>query len=155
MNIEKFPILTEKKKDFYKFAELKSFYVNKNSLFRVNSTSTTPLYSNKLQKKANGYLYEIILFGLNYHAKRIKYFRKQFYVDLQKSHRILLDETVKTPFKTRIYKRRLILFGYDVKSLMNTINLIKSKKPQNSYFGHGAIANFDKFKLKPGKIRQK
>ncbi|RYX99877.1 MAG: hypothetical protein EOO35_00975 [Cyanobacteriota bacterium] len=108
-----------------------------------------------MQKKANGYLYEIILFGLNYHAKRIKYFRKQFYVDLQKSHRILLDETVKTPFKTRIYKRRLILFGYDVKSLMNTINLIKSKKPQNSYFGHGAIANFDKFKLKPGKIRQK
>ena len=155
MNFEKFPILTQEKNKFKKIAQLKNFYVNGNSFFRKNTCSTSALYSNKLDKKSNGYLYEIILFGLNYHAKRIKYFRKQFYVDLQKSHRILLDENISTPFKTRIYKRRLVLFGYNVKSLVNTINLIKSKKPQNSYFGHGAIGNFDKFKLKPGKIRQK
>lgn len=155
MMLNKFPNITYDSLNFFKNSELKNYYYNENSLFRNSKSSTTALYNNKLEKKANGYLYEIILFGLNYHAKRIKHFRKQFYVDLQKSHRILLDENVKTPFKTRIYKRRLILFGYDIKSLMNTINLIKSKKPQNSYFGHGAIANFDKFKLKPGKIRQK
>lgn len=155
MNFKEFPKLKLERKNFIKFAELKNFYINKNSLFRKSSCSTSALYSNILDRKLNGYLYEIVLFGLNYHAKRIKYFRKQFYVDLQKSHRILLDENNFTNFKTRIYKRRLVLFGYDVKSLINTINLIKSKKPQNSYFGHGAIANFDKFKLKPGKIRQK
>lgn len=155
MNIVKFPILNEVKKSYKKSSELKNMFYNKNSFFRKANCSTTSFYSNKLFRKSNGYLYEIILFGLNYHAKRIKYFRKQFYVDLQKSHRILLDENFTTPFKTRVYKRRLILFGYDIKSLVNTIKLIKSKKPQNSYFGHGAIANFDKFKLKPGKIRQK
>ena len=149
--VNKFPNVTEKKNN--KFVEFKNFYATENGFFRKSSCNTTGLYDSK--KNSNGYLYEIILFGLNYHAKRIKYFRKQFYVDLQKSHRILLDENIFTPFKTRIYKRRLILFGYDIKSLINTINLIKNKKPQNSYFGHGAIANFDKFKLKPGKIRQK
>lgn len=155
MNFKNFPILKQEKDTFNKKAELKNFYVGENSFFRKKTSSTSSLYANKLSKKSNGYLYEIILFGLNYHAKRIKHFRKQFYVDLQKSHRILLDENIETPFKTRIYKRRLILFGFDIKSLINTINLIKSKKNQNSYFGHGAIANFDKFKLKPGKIRQK
>lgn len=155
MNFKEFPRIIQENKDFNKIAEVKNLFVNKNSFFRKSTCNTSALYSNKLTKKSNGYLYEIILFGLNYHAKRIKHFRKQFYVDLQKSHRILLDESISTPFKTRIYKRRLILFGFDIKSLMNTINLIKSKKSQNSYFGHGAIANFDKFKLKPGKIRQK
>ena len=155
INLKEFPSIKDTKNHFYKSSELKNYYINNNTLFRAKNTSTTALYNNKLNRKANGYLYEIILFGLNYHAKRIKHFRKQFYVDLQKSHRILLDETIKTPFKTRIYKRRLILFGFDIKSLTSTINLIKSKKPQNSYFGHGAIANFDNFKLKPGKIRQK
>lgn len=155
MNFKKFPFIEKNKEKFKKLAELKNFYTNKNSLFRKKNCSTSALYNNKLDKKSNGYLYEIVLFGLNYHAKRTKYFRKQFYVDLQKSHRILLDENILTPLKTRIYKRRLVLFGYNIKSLFSTINLIKSKKPQNSYFGHGAIANFDKFKLKPGKIRQK
>ena len=155
MNFKEFPLLIQKNKKFNKFSELKNFYVNNNTLFRKSSCSTSALYSNIIEKKLNGYLYEIVLFGLNYHAKRIKYFRKQFYVDLQKSHRILLDENLYTPFKTKIYKRRLVLFGYNIKSLINTINLIKSKKPQNSYFGHGAIANFDKFKLKHGKITQK
>jgi hypothetical protein len=134
-------------------SELKNFFINNNSLFRKQNQTTTCLKHKNNAR--NGYLYEIILFGLNYHAKRIKHFRRDFYVDLQKSHRILIDENIETPFRTRIYKRRLILFGYDQRSLLNVINLIKSKKPQNSYFGHGAIANFDKFKLKPGKVKQK
>ncbi|RYE05335.1 MAG: hypothetical protein EOP33_06495 [Rickettsiaceae bacterium] len=148
-DLQKFPEITTTRTN----SELKNFFFLENGLFRKKSQTTTCLKSRNSAK--NGFLYEIILFGLNYHAKRIKHFRRDFYVDLQKSHRILIDENIETPFRTRIYKRRLILFGYDQRSLLNVINLIKSKKPQNSYFGHGAIASNDNFKLKPGKVKQK
>jgi len=154
MNLTSVPKIKKETKSFSVNSELKNFWFSENAVFRKSTQSTTALIRNQ-EKKKNGFLYEIILFGLNYHAKRIKYSRRSFYVDLQKSHRILIDENIETPFRTRIFKRRLILFGYDQRSLLNTINLIKKKKPQNSYFGHGAIANFDKFKLKPGKVKQK
>lgn len=138
-----------------RISEAKDFFFSDNGFFRKKNQTTIGLLGKKFKEKANGYLYEIVLFGINFHAKRINRRRRSFYVDLQKSHRILIDETLETPFRTRIYKRRLVLFGFDKRSLINTINLIKIRKPQNSYFGHGAIADYDKYKTKPGKIKQK
>lgn len=149
MNFSEFPNIKQK----HFSSELKNCFSNNNSFFRKSKQSITSLQLTSTKK--NGYIYEIILFGLNFHAKRIKYNRRSFYVDLQKSHRIMIDENIETPFRTRIFKRRMVLFGYDQRSLLNAINMIKNRKPQNSYFGHGAIANFDNFKVKPGKVKQK
>lgn len=105
--------------------------------------------------KNSGELIELIFFGLNYNAKRVRYNRKPFLLDLQKSHKIKVDESRVSLVKTKVFKRRLLLFSFDKNSLVTLVDLMKSNRPKNSYSGHGLIAKNDKYETKPGKIRQK
>lgn len=105
--------------------------------------------------QVNGELIELIFFGLNYNAKRVKFQRKPFLLDLQKSHKIRVEEERVSQIKTKIFKRRLLLYSYDKNNLIRLVSLLKASRPINNYSGHGVIGRSDSYFTKPGKIRQK
>lgn len=155
INLNKFPkvVLNESDNNSSIIKSLnfsfKVFNLNSSLFFPKKSSFNFNLTKNK------GELVELIFFGLNYNAKRVRYQRKPFLLDLQKSHKIKVDESRISEIKTKIFKRRLLLFSFDKNKLISLINLLKSNRPMNSYSGHGLISRTDKYATKPGKIRQK
>jgi hypothetical protein len=98
--------------------------------------------------KKNGYILEIIFHGLNYSAKRLKLYRKNFLVDLHKSEIFICKESQKTEVKSRIYKRRLVFFSYEKTNINNIENYIKVLKKPNSYTGKGLFSRNDLYNTK-------
>ena len=133
-----------------------SFKVDSQSILMPNKSKMNFWsYGANLAKKKTGKLVEMVFFGLNYNAKRIRYARKPYVLDLQKSHKIKVDEKRVSEIKTKVFKRRILFFSYNRNSLLELTNSLKNKRPQNSYSGHGLIERDDKYVTKPGKVRQK
>lgn len=162
LKLNKFPkISAESKNNLTGVLNYNSIF-NKNA-FSLDNSILFPKFSKinfwsfeaNLAKKHKGSLIELIFFGLNYNAKRIKFFRKPYVLDLQKSHKIKIDESRISQLKTKIFKRRILFWSYERSKIKELTDLLKSKRPQNSYSGHGLIARNDKYSVKPGKIRQK
>ena len=124
-------------------------------LFANNSKINFWSFEANLANKKRGNLIELIFFGLNYNAKRIKFFRKPYVLDLQKSHKIKVDESRVSLLKTRVFKRRILFWSYDRNKLTELVDLLKEKRPKNSYSGHGLLSRDEKYSVKPGKVRQK
>lgn len=109
----------------------------------------------KIYKYKSGFILEILLHGLNFSAKRIKYFRKPYFIDTHKSEIFILKEHIVNEFKSRIHKRRIVFFSYN-KSLLDEISRkIKSFRPPNTYTGKGIFARGDLYFTKVGKIRNR
>ena len=109
----------------------------------------------KIYKYKAGFILEVLLHGLNFSAKRIKYLRKPYFIDTHKSEIFILKEHIVNEFKSRIHKRRIVFFSYN-KSLLDEISRkIKSFRPPNTYTGKGIFARGDLYFTKVGKIRNR
>ena len=126
---------------------------NNDSLFLRKNTKIN--LNEKIYKIRAGFILEILLHGLNFSAKRIKYGRKPYFVDTHKSELFILKEHMANEFKSRVHKRRILFFSYN-KSLLDELSKkIKSFRPPNTYTGKGIFARGDTFYTKIGKIRNR
>jgi len=105
--------------------------------------------------RRKGFVTELILFGLNFSAKRLKYYKPPFFLDLHKSHRIIFAQQRLDTINSRVFKRHLVLFSYSSSLLRSLIHKIQKYQPANAYSAHGVLARGDVVKRKPGKVRQK
>jgi len=94
---------------------------------------------------------EIIIHGLNFHLKRIKMYRPKYYLDFHKSEILIMDEKPAENYKSRIYKRRLLLCSYNSQKITRISKLIKQFKQPDEYTGKGVIFRNELYKIKPGK----
>jgi hypothetical protein len=99
---------------------------------------------------------EFVFFGLNYHNKRVFHSRQLiFYIDIHRSHKFFLHEPLVKPYKTRIHKRRILLFTLDKLLADRFRKVIKSFRMPNVYTGKGIYLKDDIYNVKTGKVRKK
>jgi len=108
-----------------------------------------------IKHKHNGFLLEILFHGLNFNAKRIKYRRPKYFIDVHKSEIFTCDEVAANVFKSRVHKRRLLFFSYDRHLLTRIEKVIKEFKLPDAYTGKGLFSRQDPYILKQGKTRKK
>lgn len=131
-------------------------YDTDNVLFTPDLQNYQTMFSLGYSKnKHNGFLLEILFHGLNFNAKRIRYRRPKYFVDVHKSEIFTCDEPAANNFKSRVHKRRLIFFSYDRHLLTRIEKVIKEFKLPDAYTGKGLFSRLDPYKLKQGKTRKK
>ncbi len=158
LNLESFPLLTLRNTFhetalFKKDLRIASSFMDQSSIF-VKTRSHLNLVEH-ISKKKTGFFLEILLHGLNFNAKRIKYYRPAYFIDTHKSEIYILKETIVNDFKSRVHKRRLLFFSYNKVLLHNLCKKIKEFRPPNTYTGKGIFAREDIYFTKVGKIRNK
>lgn len=135
---------------------VKYFFSTNRAFFLSPKSSLFPFQLPSLAvDKKNGYMGVLLLFGLNYSAKRLKYYRTPFMLDLHKSHRIIIAEPRCSSIASRIFKRRILFFSYSSQDIKALVNKIQKYQAVDPYSAHGPIALGDRVKRKPGKVRQK
>lgn len=160
IKFSQFPEITLEKKELVFKTTKKSFFpkaflLKDTKTFFTKTDNKLVLFSSfcKNQKK-NGFFFEVFLYGLNFSAKRLKLYKKPFYIDVHRSHRKIFFERKSSLFKTRIYKRRLLFFSF-YKSIMNEIfKILRPYRPLNIYTGKGLLLRGDKYKTKRGKKKR-
>ena len=94
---------------------------------------------------------EILFHGLNLSAKRRKLRRLTYQVDVHKSELFICPQNYKTEYKSRIYRRRLILVSNYPNILDSIGRFIKKFKSPDTYTGKGLFFRTDNYKVKKGK----
>jgi len=158
LNFSHFPKLSLQNKihksDVLKQEMFSSFSFSNNDFIFLRKKIKMNL-KEKIYKYKAGFILEVLLHGLNFSAKRIKYLRKPYFIDTHKSEIFILKEHIVNEFKSRIHKRRIVFFSYN-KSLLDEISRkIKSFRPPNTYTGKGIFARGDLYFTKVGKIRNR
>jgi len=133
----------------------KSFLTNEyNQIFQAWKDKINLSFFWKLNKKRQGYMFEILFHGFNFSSKRYRLRRLKYYVDVHKSELYICPESVTSTFKSRVYKRRLIFFSYDHDLIYNIQKSIKAFQPPNVYSGKGLFERNDSYIVKKRRKRR-
>jgi len=99
---------------------------------------------------------EFVFYGLNYHNKRVYHSQRLiFYVDVHRSHKFFIHEPITKSYKTRIHKRRILIFTLNKVMADRFRAVIKNFRMPNVYTGKGIYVKDDFYKIKTGKVRKK
>jgi len=127
---------------------------DKQNTFVYPIRKTSSIMFNNINQRLPGRIVEILFYGFNIHAKRIKRRRAKYFIDVHKSEIFICHEIAANQFKSRIHKRRLLFFSHN-SSLLHLIERnIKNFKLPDTYTGKGLYTRTDPFKLKRGKHRK-
>jgi len=124
-----------------------------NTVLYPSNKRNSIMFTN-INRRLPGRIIEILFYGFNMQAKRIKRRRPKYFIDVHKSEIFICNELAANEFKSRIHKRRLLFFSHN-RSLLNVIERnIKAFKLPDTYTGKGLFSRNDPFKLKKGKHRK-
>jgi len=154
VNLKSFPTVQNRKFDITAHITThlqKSFaLINKaNCLLTPNNQRILPAIRPSNVNKTR--TLEILFHGLNLSAKRRKLRRLTYQVDVHKSELFVCPQNYKEEYKTRIYRRRLILVSNYSNILDSVGRFIKKFKSPDTYTGKGLFFRTDNYKVKKGK----
>lgn len=107
------------------------------------------------RNKISGFYLEIMLFGLFHTAKRTRMYKLPFHLKLNQSHNVSCYELPFSSVRTRIYKRRIVFFSLNKTHLVSIVNSLVTRRPADSYHGHGIGVKGRSYSLLEGKVRQR
>ena len=131
--------------------------MNKNNSILV-SKKTEKSFAFSFQNRIFRYwnFLEFVFYGLNYHNKRVYHSQRLiFYVDVHRSHKFFIHEPITKSYKTRIHKRRILIFTLNKIMADRFSAVIKKFRMPNVYTGKGIYLKNDNYKVKTGKVRKK
>jgi hypothetical protein len=156
INVSNYPLVKLSDKNTKTQLHLKkSFYVsNQTNEFLVPKADK---HVSILRPNANKniHLLEILFHGLNMSAKRIKFRRPAFYVDVHKSEVFVCHQKIRTNYKSRLFKRRLLFFSFNPDVLHRIKKLVQAFKLPDVYTGKGLFDRTQDYRIKKGKEYRK
>jgi hypothetical protein len=156
INLSQYPLIKISDNDTKMERQLKkSFFVsNQTNEFLVpKSDKNIPLLRHTTNK--NVHLLEILFHGLNLSAKRIRFRRPAFYVDVHKSEVFVCHQKVRSNYKSRLFKRRLLFFSFNPSVLHRIKKIVQAFKMPNVYTGKGLFDRTQDYHVKKGKEYRK
>lgn len=152
LQLKYFPILQNKNSNIATQTHLQKSFVlindNNSLLTPINQRSLPSIRPSEINKTRT---LEILFHGLNLSAKRRKLRRLTYQVDVHKSELFICPQNYETEYKSRIFRRRLILISNHPNILDSIGRFIKKFKSPDTYTGKGLFFRTDNYKVKKGK----
>lgn len=146
-----FPIFERDNQNHHLFIHFNKGFHIKNSFLFPKRDRSFPLIRQENIEGGNIKTREILFHGLNLSSKRRKLRRLTYQVDVHKSELFICHQNRSSEYKSRTYRRRLLLVSNESKMLDTIGRLIKKFKSPDTYTGKGLFFRADTYYVKKGK----